>query len=89
MGTPSSRAVRARSPFPSEKGNCVLAITVVFFVYRGGTLGSNVFAPESIMLATFFVLWPFAAASLFALAKFFDQRDQQLAKIQVVVRRHR
>jgi len=35
--------------------------------------------PESIMLATFFVLWPFAAASLFALAKFFDQRDQQLA----------
>ncbi|WP_275426823.1 hypothetical protein [Paraburkholderia sp. C35] len=41
------------------------------------------------MLATFFVLWPFAAASLFALARFFDQRDRQFAKVQVVVRRHR
>ncbi|ALL64511.1 hypothetical protein K788_0006579 [Paraburkholderia caribensis MBA4] len=66
-----------------------MAIPIVFFVERGGTLDSNVFALESIMLATFFVLWPFAAASLFALAKFFDQRDQQLARIQVVVRRHR
>ena len=62
---------------------------MVFFVERGGTLDSNVFALESIMLATFFVLWPFAAASLFALTKFFDQRDQQLARVQVVVRRHR
>ena len=35
------------------------------------------------MLATFFVLWPFAAASLFALARFFDHRDQQLAKVYV------
>jgi len=32
------------------------------------------------MLATFFVLWPFAAASLFALARFFDYRDQQAAR---------
>jgi len=39
------------------------------------------------MLATFFVLWPFAAASLFVLTRFFDQRDQQLAKVQVVRRR--
>ncbi|CAD6553539.1 hypothetical protein LMG24235_05271 [Paraburkholderia sabiae] len=39
------------------------------------------------MLATFFVLWPFAAASLFALARFFDQQDQRLARVQVVRRR--
>ncbi len=39
------------------------------------------------MLATFVVLWPFAAASLFALARFFDQRDQQLAKLRVMRRR--
>jgi hypothetical protein len=39
------------------------------------------------MLATFFVLWPFAAASLFALARFFDYRDQQLAKIYLERRR--
>jgi hypothetical protein len=32
------------------------------------------------MLATFFVLWPFAAASLFAMARFFDYRDQQAAR---------
>ncbi|WP_336601029.1 hypothetical protein [Paraburkholderia bengalensis] len=39
------------------------------------------------MLATFFVLWPFAAASLFVLARFFDQRDLQLARVYAVRRR--
>jgi hypothetical protein len=33
------------------------------------------------------VLWPFAAASLFVLARIFDQRDQQLARVHVVRRR--
>lgn len=73
--------------FDYQKRNSVLAIPIVFFAGRAGTLVSNQFALESMMLATFFVLWPFSAASLFVLARFFDQRDQQLAKVQVVRRR--
>ncbi|ACC71312.1 hypothetical protein Bphy_2137 [Paraburkholderia phymatum STM815] len=84
---PPSRITRARPVLTIKNGNCVLAILLVFFAERAGTLESNVLALESIMLATFVVLWPFAAASLFALARFFDQRDQQLAKLRVMRRR--
>lgn len=40
------------------------------------------------MLVTFLVLWPLTAASLFALARFFDRRDQQqLAPVRISRRR--
>jgi hypothetical protein len=88
-GIAVQRRYAAQSHFPLKNGNCVLAIPIVFSDKHGRTLVTTVIASESIMLATFFVLWPFAAASLFALARFFDQRDRQFAKVQVVVRRHR
>lgn len=39
------------------------------------------------MLVTFLVLWPFAAASLFAFAKFFDRVDRQLVRVEARTRR--
>ncbi|WP_090864539.1 hypothetical protein [Paraburkholderia diazotrophica] len=55
---------------------------------RAGRLKLDISLLEPIMLVTFLVLWPLTAASLFALARFFDRRDQQqLAPVRISRRR--
>ncbi|MPW17570.1 hypothetical protein GCT13_11660 [Paraburkholderia sp. CNPSo 3157] len=65
-----------------------MAIPVILSAPRAGRLKPDISLLEPIMLVTFFVLWPLAAASLFALARFFDRRDQQqLATVRISRRR--